>query len=358
MNAKEKSMVPGETILTGAGIAALAESLPKPVSAAAAQMVRDKIDAQAELVKVANAGKLLREWEAAKAVTKSALGACEKHLRWHEEALREFAAVEPAHLLRIVIWGFCALICASAEFALTWETLPFILNVAKRTFLGVMLGAAPAAGVAVLEVGIAAVLAACSRVMLQQMDSSRLRKCAAWGLLALSIGLLIGGNVYTVRILADAREEVAKVRRNLERQDGEAEAEVNQGVIKEAIVAVSVAVTIDGAIFLMLLMEDFKRLDRRVKIGIRIALMRRREGRLHNALHQAEAEEKYREQRWGAREEFLKAVVEEYRQECLLELQRALDQKTARRSLAEVVNDIRSSGSAGIASVDLPSRIM
>lgn len=57
--------------------------------------------------------------------------------------------------VKVTLWSLFAAACFDAEFVLTWTALCFVLNVHRMTVLGVLLGAAPPSGLAVLEIFLA-----------------------------------------------------------------------------------------------------------------------------------------------------------------------------------------------------------
>ena len=173
------------------------------------------------------------------------------------EALRRRIEQDPdPGWVRTLICAFCALACFAAEFALTWQALTFVLNVPKYSALGILLGLAPPSALAVLEVVFLRTIERPWQRLRTASGLSTWRRVAAAATMLLFLVSLGWGNLYTVLLLAEAREEAANAQYNLTREDNEEPVEVNRDVIHRAILAVSVCVTLDGAVFLLLAFEE------------------------------------------------------------------------------------------------------
>lgn len=152
--------------------------------------------------------------------------------------------------VKVAIWAVFAVACFAAEFVLTWTALCFVLNVQRNSVLGVLLGLAPPSGLAVLEIVLA---------RLFEDPWQKLRRAAASGkklainvvMATLLVALALGNGMMIVH-LAKAREEAAKLQRALTQTDSDADPDVDQAAIDQAILLVSILVTADGAVFLLL----------------------------------------------------------------------------------------------------------
>jgi len=147
---------------------------------------------------------------------------------------------------------FGAAACFSSEYVLSWNALCFVLNVEKLTMLGILLGLAPPNGLAVLEVVIA-------RLFEYPWRDLRTGVCAAqrW-LVRVAMGILLvtlaASDCITIWHLAKAREVAAQREAALNQPEaGEKELpSLDRAAIDQAVVWVSLLVSMDGAILLLL----------------------------------------------------------------------------------------------------------
>jgi len=330
------------TIVTTSNAGELIRTLVAPVSAAVEKHVRDMINASASLVRELNVQRWFEELEQAKAATQLAHSQVEEIKQHLADSLRELAQSGPANIAKLVVCLLCWVVCAAGEFAITWSTIPFVLNIPEDSFLGVAVSAVPVAALTVLEWVIARALEEPYQAAVKSVDiAPSPRRRMAKGLMGAFLGILLVGNLYTVRLLANAREESATLRRNLERDAGETEEPVNTRIIDQAIIAVSLAVVVDGALLFLLATRDLKNLGRRARARVRVALCRQRLPALEGAYLGARADEAGRARIWDEREARAGVVVEEFRSRHLLELQQILDREPATRppvALEEMVD--------------------
>lgn len=169
---------------------------------------------------------------------------------------------------KVVIWSLFALACFGAEFILTWTALCFVLNVQRMSVLGVLLGLAPPSGLAVLEIFLA---------RLFEDPWQRMRKATATGkawamntAMAVLLIALASGNVLMITHLAKAREEAAKLQRALGDVSAGEEPDVDQDAIDRAVLLVSILVSADGAVFLLLCLGEGSALALRARLKRRV----------------------------------------------------------------------------------------
>lgn len=161
-----------------------------------------------------------------------------------------------ASLWRACLYLFPFGICFAAEFALSWVTLPFVLNVRRSSPIGVALGLAPATALLVLEVVFARLIEDPWQ-KLRRAAQSRWPRAGAAVLMAVFLLALGAANVYTVYYLAEAREEISRVHHAL-LQDAEAAQTLDREVVRRAIILVSLVVTVDGALFALLGIRELR----------------------------------------------------------------------------------------------------
>ncbi|MCK4303624.1 MAG: hypothetical protein KAY24_05235, partial [Candidatus Eisenbacteria sp.] len=162
----------------------------------------------------------------------------ETHQKLTEEEKRR-ANAPRGSVVRAAIFGGCAVACFLAEFALTWYTLPFVLNIRQHSILGVMVALAPASALAILEVIIARLFEHPWQSAQSAMSTSRMKRATAVGAMVVFLLVLGAGNVTTVIYLAQARENAALVRQYHEQGGSAEQVELDTERLQRAIVAVS-----------------------------------------------------------------------------------------------------------------------
>lgn len=179
-----------------------------------------------------------------------------------EEAEKD--AVE-ASLVQAIIFSFCSFVCLGAEFTLTLVTLPFLLNIEQWSFLGFVLALAPTTAMIVLD-----------RVLHRLLEDpwQRIRRVvhtagqriAVTAIMAVFLLGLGAGNLFTVFLLADARERATEIRLAAETTTGAEENDSvaperlaeHRAIVRKAVIAVSVFVTLDGALFCLLALSEIR----------------------------------------------------------------------------------------------------
>jgi len=248
-----------------------------------------------------------------------------------QEAELELKTGKPAHLLNVIVCTVCWLVCLAGEFAFTYTTLPFILNIEEDNILGIALSALVVAMLTVLEWALA-------RGLEEPYQEARnvlgRRKPLHWlgiGIMAAFLITLFAGNLYTVRLLASARQESSAYRDCLEqmKNQGSLGAAANsrpcsqlidQATVDRAITAVSVAVVVDGSILFLVVLADLENLYRRYRVKRTAAAQRRRLPDLERTLAEAQAETAARQHLWDQREVRIAAIREGFRARCNFEL--------------------------------------
>ena len=223
--------------------------------------------------------------------------------------------------VRTLICALCALACFAAEFALTWQALTFVLNVPKHSTLGVLLGLAPPSALAVLELILLRMIERPWQRLRHAAGMSTWRRMAAAGTMLLFLTALGWGNLYTVMLLAEAREEAAKAQYNLMREDNQEVVEVDRDAINRAILAVSVCVTLDGALFLLLAFEEGNAFRDRRRARRVFRLARSSYDAATKALLEGEAKLSTVQVSMQSLEAGAQVLAERFRHQCLFELE-------------------------------------
>src|SRR5262249_47571704 len=132
---------------------------------------------------------------------------------------------------------------------------------------------------------------------------TRVQRRVAHAAMLLFLLAVLVGNVFTIQLLAKAREESVKLRQVLENTDSETgDVVVDQAAINRAITAVSLAVVVDGSILFLVMIADLKNLDRRIRANIRFVLGKRRLPPRERAYLEAQAKEASCHETWNNRE--------------------------------------------------------
>jgi hypothetical protein len=222
--------------------------------------------------------------------------------------------------LKIVIWAVCASACFAAEFVLSWNALCFVLNVEKFTVLGVLLGLAPPSGLAVLEVVIARLFEDPWQEL--RFSAASTRRTFVRVAMAVLLLALAAGNGITIWHLAKAREVAVQLEdvlnRNLAPDATEKElAKLDRTAIDRAVLWVSLLVSIDGAIFLLLSLGAGKEIHNRRIADRELAKARSEHARLETEAAKTSSEADAVHESWKIVNEKAEGDAERYRAYCL-----------------------------------------
>jgi hypothetical protein len=196
-----------------------------------------------------------------------------------------YAASPTGSWILAVLFTPFFLACLGMEFILSWVTLPLLFGVARTSALGIMLGLGPTSAVAVLKVVIARLVEEPYQQLRGAMATSRLHRVAIVTVMVLFAVALGVFNVYTLVVQADVREAVAKAERIL-RTSPDDYVPIDS---HDAVVAVSVAAAVDGAIFFLLAWNEAQLWRRRRTARAQLDRARARAQALEATVAQAEA---------------------------------------------------------------------
>jgi len=235
------------------------------------------------------------------------------------------AADRRGNWLKILIWALCASACFSAEFVLSWNALCFVLNVEKWTVLGVLLGLAPPSALAMLEV----VIARLFEDPWQELRSSAAsaRRAVVRVAMAVLLLALAAGNGVTIWHLAKAREVASQVESILNRNltpDATAKAmtALDRTEIDRSVLWVSLLVSLDGAIFLLLSLGAGQEIHNRRIADREVAKARSERARLETEAVRASSVADAVHESWKTVSEKAEGEAERYRAYCLYLLAR------------------------------------
>ena len=265
-----------------------------------------------------------------------------------ESAAREAAArAKPGSGWQGTLFAAAGAICFGAEFALTLVTLPYVLGLHQWSVLGVVLAIAPTTAVLVLDKVLARLVEDPWEAIHQ--TTKTWHRYAATAVMVCFLLVLGVGNLWTVSLLADAREHATVLRREAERKSfklaavgaaSTAKDNEDRAVVKQAVWAVSIFVTLDGALFSLLTLSEMRRRrgyrKSQREAGRALAERDSRRGELTDAQSELAA----REQQWLEIDERVRVWSARYREERTLQLEKALAKLPDARSGRDVVTSI------------------
>jgi hypothetical protein len=177
-----------------------------------------------------------------------------QHLAEVRDQLRQSKQANYLCLTLSLLFGLMVLV---GDYALTWSTLPALLTIEKTSLLGLALGGIPVAAAMVLE----APLRRLFELVTHTNQTSRRWQAVTLGMEVMFILGILWSNYAMVRSLAPAREEAAKIMQCLE-SGACVGATVNQEITYQAILAVSLVVVLDAALFFLTIDEEYRRMTR------------------------------------------------------------------------------------------------
>jgi hypothetical protein len=313
-----------------------------PLSQEAKQCFSATVEAEAHeygLVTIRESVQSLVKAEADEAESKAEFDDASEHLADAENKLQQ---TKPASWIKAAIFDLSALTCFTAEFAFTFVTLPFLLNIAPTSFLGVMVAAAPTTAMIMLDVVIARLFEDPWQAVQEIASKSRLRKALLMGLMAGWLTALGAGNLYVVMLLADARQDASLIYQRLTDPETEitTEAGDDSEIVKKAILTVSVMVTLDGAMLLLLGLNETRRCRQFTKARTTMVSLRvKRQALLQRWLH-SEAHVKVCEHNYENVQERAKLAKMQYRGHRHYQLEQTLNALMRARKASELVDDI------------------
>lgn len=320
----------------------LIRSATWPLSQVAMQSFATTVDAEAReqgLAEIRQAVESLAVGEADEAAGKAKFNQISASLVIAEEQLQQ---TEPGRWIKAVIFDLSALACFVAEFAFTYATLPFLLNIAPGSLMGVMVAAAPTTAMVVMDVVIARLFENPYQAVHDVVSRSRLRKLFFGALMACWLSALAAGNIYVVMSLADAREEASLIYQRL--TDPEAEiaddAEADNKIVKKAIIAVSVMVTLDGAVLLLMGLNETRRCRRFSRARRTVTVLRAQRQRWHQQWLRSEAVVKLCRHNFENVRERARLAEIQYKGLRYYQLEQTLNARARARKANELVEDI------------------
>ena len=221
-----------------------------PLNGEARAAMHDFIASNADMIAHAVVRGKRHDLEAAKALWKQCESQRTSHMPRAAEAEAAYSRTVPGSLGCAILLTPFAIACLAMEFVISWTALSWLFGIDRRSLLGVMVGVGPTAALAILKI----VFARLFEQRYQDLRAGVLQSTRARILAGVSMALVLTAvalfNIYTVMVQARLREEISIVVRDaLENDDVTTFAPIDS---EEAVVATSVAVSINGAILFVI----------------------------------------------------------------------------------------------------------
>jgi hypothetical protein len=213
------------------------------------------MDASSEQLKDAVIRDKHERLEAARAASKHVQWRCGEHAPRVAESEAAWRRIAPGSFIcGLAMTPFVAS-CMGMEFVISWIALSQLFGVSPDSVLGVMLGVGPTAALAVLKVVVARLFEDAYQDLLRglvQSPKSRfiVRTCMVAFLIAVAVL-----NVYTIVVQAKVREEVSIAAAALLKNDDVTDFTPVRS--EAAVMATSLAVSINGAILFVIMWNEF-----------------------------------------------------------------------------------------------------
>jgi len=219
------------------------------------------------------------------------------------------------------------------EFVISWIALSQLFGVRPDSLLGVMLGVGPTAALAVLKVVIARLFEDGYQNLLRGLVQSPKSRFIVRTCMAAFLVVVAALNIYTIVVQAKVREEVSVAAAALLRNDDVTDFKPVES--EAAVMATSLAVSINGAVLFVIMWNEFGCWSRRRAARKALAADRAAMQELNADLTRAEADVAARE-----KEDIVAAAhvaAERRRQELRILLRREESQQAQSRSALETV---------------------
>lgn len=324
-----------------ANSAELLETLDAPVADSVARQVRSVIDRDAAEVVLAKRQAIFEGLSNAQRDSEAARAAFEENDTRTKTAEVRAANAKPGNGFIGIVFVLCVLVCLGAEFALTLATLPYILGFQQWSVMGVALAIAPTTAVIIMDRVLGRLVEDPWERIGTMTGHIRWLTVAVMMVSMLSLG---AGNIWTVGLLADARERVTEMRHALEHKSAPPlsadQVKENRAATQKAIVAVSIFVTLDGAMFSLFGLSELRR--RRDYRDAHKMAATSREVRVSSRAKLLDSESALRvaQQEWAEAEERAQVAANRFREQQLLKLEQILNTAAPLRSGHEIVTSV------------------
>jgi len=320
--------------------AELMDSLMTPAADPVVRQVRSVIEADTAEVAFANRQEILERLSGAERDSEDAQAVFDDAAIKAGAAQARAAQAKPGNGFMGIVFLVCVLVCLAAEFGLTLATLPYILGFQQWSVLGIALAIAPTTALVIMD----KVLGRLVEDPWERIDSitGYMRWLTTTVMLVCMVTLGLG-NIWTVGLLADARERVTEMRHALEHKSSpQLSAEQireNRVATQKAILAVSIFVTLDGAMFSLFGLSELRR--RRAYRSAHKEAARLDEVQKSSRTKLLDSRSKLRvaQQEWAEADERSRIAANRFREQQLFRLEQILNGE-ALRSSREIVTSI------------------
>ena len=249
---------------------------------------------------------------------------------------KTFAAVEGAHMhapagtwIKALIVALSGVACFVAEFQITWDALPFLLNIPKRTAGGVALGlTVPIIATTILHLVIDRLFETPWRATASASCSIWHRRVATVAMCAL-MATLGAGTLYTIYLVGVDRGEAIRAHQSLEQLiegGGNGEVSLSEAGTTRSFVAVGILLAMAGAVAFLVATVEFRQAIVRARLWLRLAVLRRRVLAAIEGQHRAAAAVETSRHDWDHVEEHARWLGDLDAAHSRLELERASQQ--------------------------------
>lgn len=208
-----------------------------------------------------------------------------------EEAEQNLKSLPESSILRFLLNHAGFVSCFTAEFTLTYLTLPFLFDLKQNSVLAVMLSLAPATGLVVLDVVVERFIGKPWQELHSKTNLSEWQRRALTAAKALFFAVMVFLNLYMVLLLAGVREESVHLQQVLLHSSFENELpQVDRELLRKAVVMLSLTITLDAALFLVVGMEHWRRLRNYWKARALVFRLRSEQEALESELAQLKAD--------------------------------------------------------------------
>lgn len=320
----------------------LIEAIDQPLTPVALDHIHEAIEVEGRQVSQAFRAKKHEELAQAEAAETESSTKVEENRERLNKAEAELQQTKRGSFYLAAIFILCTVVSFAAEFTLTFVSLPYILEINRWSFLGIMVSLAPPTALVVLKIVIARLLEEPWQEI-QSPDQPRVKRAIVVSLMASFLIALAWLNLLTVMKLQAAREEAMIAKAAIEKAEI-ANVVVNRQVINQAVLYVSLAVTLGGAVFFLFGFFEFQRAARRAGVKTRVDQSREQQEHLEEELSKAQAQVRIALRAYDVSETDAEIVAASFRQHRLCQLDIKMASLRFNQSILKTVDDIFAGG--------------
>jgi hypothetical protein len=232
----------------------------------------------------------------------------------------------PGDLVKGLVVGLSAAACFAAEFYMTWDTLPFLLNIPKHSAGGVAVGlTVPIVATTILHLAIDRLFEApwLRRDIAGAPAWRRATATLAMGMLLVALG---AGTVYAIYLVGTDRSDAIRAHLALEQLlegSGDAQTVLTGSAPARSFVAVGILLALAGAVAFGVANAELRHALARASLRLRLALARHRLLAAIQARLRAAAEAEIARRDWQESDEHARWLAELRSANSRVEIERA-----------------------------------